>query len=83
MPLNDVETLASSSDDFVSYYSGALQGAFFTHAETLQEFRRILSTGDAIWLLPLPLGSERVRQGRQHRRAGLSLRVACPAAVLQ
>jgi len=35
--------LASSPDDFVSYYSRALQGAFFTHAATLNEFRRISS----------------------------------------
>ena len=41
--LNDVETLASSADDLVSYYSRALQGKFFKHTETLQEFRRILS----------------------------------------
>jgi beta-lactamase class A len=55
-PLNDVETLASSADDFVSYYSRALQGQFFQHQETLNEFRRILSLGDAIWLVPFPLG---------------------------
>ena len=55
-PLNDVETLASSADDFVSYYSRALQGAFFKHDETLNEFRRILAMGDAIWIVPLPLG---------------------------
>jgi beta-lactamase class A len=55
-PLNDVETLASSADDFVSYYSRALQGEFFEHDETLSEFRRILAMGDAIWLVPLPLG---------------------------
>ena len=55
-PLNNVETLASSADDFVSYYSRALQGAFFENPETLTELRRILSLGDAIWLVPLPLG---------------------------
>jgi beta-lactamase class A len=55
-PLNAVETLASSADDFVSYYSRALHGDFFQHKESLNEFRRILSLGDAIWLLPLPLG---------------------------
>jgi beta-lactamase class A len=54
--LNDVETLASSANDFVSYYARALQGEFFQHKQTLNEFRRILSLGDAIWLLPLPLG---------------------------
>jgi beta-lactamase class A len=56
LPLNEVETLASSANDFVSYYSRALHGDFFQHKETLNEFRRILSLGDAIWLLPLPLG---------------------------
>jgi beta-lactamase class A len=55
-PMNKVETLASSADDFISYYSRALHGDFFQHNETLNEFRRILSLGDAIWLLPLPLG---------------------------
>lgn len=55
-PLNSVSTLASSADDFVSYYERALQGAFFKNKETLNEFRRILAMGDAIWLLPVPLG---------------------------
>jgi len=54
--LNDVQTLASSADDFVSYYSRALQGAFFRHAETLNEFRRVLTLCDFIYLVPLPRG---------------------------
>jgi beta-lactamase class A len=54
--LNNVETLASSADDFVSYYSRALQGEFFKHTETLDEFRRILTLCDFIYLVPLPLG---------------------------
>jgi len=54
--LNDVETLASSADDFVSYYSRALQGEFFKHKETLHEFRRILTLCDFIYLVPVPLG---------------------------
>jgi beta-lactamase class A len=54
--LNNVETLASSADDFVSYYSRALQGKFFQHGETLSEFRRILTLCDFIYLVPLPLG---------------------------
>jgi len=54
--LNNVETFASSADDFVSYYSRALHGAFFTHRETLNEFRRILTLCDFIYLVPLPLG---------------------------
>lgn len=55
-PLNNTQTLASSANDMVSYYSRALQGGFFRNKETLNEFRRILSLGDAIWLVPLPLG---------------------------
>jgi beta-lactamase class A len=55
-PLNNVETLASSADDMVSYYSRCLQGAFFKHPETLNQFREILAMGDVIWLLPMPLG---------------------------
>ena len=54
--LNDVQTLASSADDFVRYYAHALQGSFFHHHETLQEFRRILTLCDFIYLIPLPLG---------------------------
>jgi beta-lactamase class A len=54
--LNEVETFASSADDFVSYYSRALQGEFFQHAATLNEFRRILTLCDFIYLVPLPLG---------------------------
>jgi beta-lactamase class A len=54
--LNDVETLASTAEDFVTYYSQALQGNFFQHGETLQEFRRILTLCDFIYLIPVPLG---------------------------
>ena len=54
--LNDVETFASSAGDLVTYYSRALQGAFFTHPDTLHEFRRILTLCDFIYLVPLPLG---------------------------
>lgn len=54
--LNDVETLASTAEDFVTYYSQALQGRFFRHRETLQEFRRILTLCDFIYLIPVPLG---------------------------
>lgn len=54
--LNDVQTLASSADDLVSYYAHALQGESFQHRETLQEFRRILTLCDFIYLVSLPLG---------------------------
>lgn len=54
--LNDVETLASSAHDLVHYYAHALQGDYFKYAETLQEYRRILTLCDFIYLIPLPLG---------------------------
>ncbi len=54
--LNDVETLASSASDLVSFFSRALEGRFFTHPQTLQEFRRILSLGDINYLVRFPLG---------------------------
>jgi len=62
-PLNDVTTLACSADDLVSYYSRALQGEFFKHDATLNVFREILSIGDAIWLLPVPLGASAFSKG--------------------
>ena len=54
--LNDVQTLAGSANDFVRFYANALQGSFFDHPETLQEYRRILTLCDFIYLIPLPLG---------------------------
>jgi len=54
--LNRIQTLASAANDFVSYYSRALRGKFFAHKETLNEFRRILTLCDFIYLVPLPLG---------------------------
>ena len=62
-PLNPVQTLASSADDLVSYYSGALLGKFFQHQETLNQFLEILSIGDAIWLIPVPLGVSAFAKG--------------------
>ena len=55
-PLNKTITLASSMEDLVSYYSQALIGDFFQHSETLQEYRRILTLGDAV-LRIVPLGA--------------------------
>jgi beta-lactamase class A len=54
--LNDVETLASSPADLVSFFSRALEGKFFSHRQTLEEFRRILSIGDINYLVRFPLG---------------------------
>jgi beta-lactamase class A len=56
-PLNDVETLASSANDLVSFFARALQGRFFRNRQTLQQFRRILSLGDITYLVPFPLGA--------------------------
>ncbi len=57
MPLSiRCATMASSADDFVSYYSRALQGEFFKNPQTLNQYRQIWSMGDAIWKMPLPLG---------------------------
>lgn len=62
-PLNDVQTMASSADDLVAYYSQSLQGAFFTYPATLSQFREILAMGGAIWLVPLPLGVSAFAKG--------------------
>jgi beta-lactamase class A len=62
-PLNTTQTLASSADDLVSWYSRALQGQFFKGGAALQEYRAILSIGDIIWLLPLPLGVSAFAKG--------------------
>jgi beta-lactamase class A len=80
-PLNKVETLAASADDFVSYYSRALHGDFFQNKETLNEFRRILSIGDAIWLLPLPLGVSAFVKGGSIDVKGFHA-VCAPGAML-
>jgi beta-lactamase class A len=80
-PLNKIETMASSADDFVSYYSRALQGEFFKNKETLNEFRRILAMGDAIWLLPMPLGVSSFCKGGSIDVAGFHA-VCVPGGML-
>lgn len=55
--LNDVETLASSANDLVSFFARALPGTFFKNQQTLQQFRRILSLGDITYMVPFPLGA--------------------------
>jgi beta-lactamase class A len=79
--MNKEQTLASSADDFVSYYSRALHGNFFKNKETLNEFRRILSLGDAIWLLPLPLGVSAFVKGGSIDVAGFHS-VCAPGGML-
>jgi beta-lactamase class A len=52
--LNTVQTMASTANDFVSFYSRALQGEFFAKEETLTTFRSILAlAGDIPDLMPL------------------------------
>ena len=80
-PLNKAQTLASSADDFISYYSRALQGEFFKNEQTLHEFRRILAMGDAIWLVPLPLGVSAFCKGGSIDVAGFHA-VCAPGAML-
>ena len=80
--LNDVETLASCPDDFVSYYSRALRGAFFKHRETLNEFRRILTLCDFIYLVPLATRCQCLCQERQRGCAGLPCSLDCWWTVL-
>ncbi len=63
VPLNNVTTMASTAHDLVSYYSRSLQGEFFKNAATLNQFREILAMGDAIWLVPLPLGVSAFAKG--------------------
>jgi beta-lactamase class A len=53
--VNAVQTMASTPNDFVSFYSRALQGEFFAHEGTLRPFRAILAQADAI-ALTMPLG---------------------------
>ena len=53
--INDQITMVSTPDDFVSFYSRALQGEFFRYPETLAQFRAILSLADAI-AQSIPLG---------------------------
>jgi beta-lactamase class A len=55
-PLNNVETLAATADDLVTFYRNSLHGAYFKNPATLQVFRETLAMGDAIWLMPFPLG---------------------------
>jgi beta-lactamase class A len=60
--VNDVQTMAVSPHDFVSYYSRALQGQFFQRDETLQTFRSVLALADAI-PLTMPLGVNAFMKG--------------------
>lgn len=54
--------MAVSADDFVSFYSRALQGKCFERPETLTTFRSILALADAI-PLTMPLGVNAFMKG--------------------
>lgn len=68
--LNQTETMASSCADLVSFYSRSLQGEFFVNPETLDEYRIILSIGDIIGLLPMPLGVSAFAKGGEINQPG-------------
>jgi beta-lactamase class A len=53
--LNDVTTMAVSPRDFVSFYSRALQGEFFTHPQLVPALRGVLALSNAI-PRAMPLG---------------------------
>lgn len=61
-PLNNVETLASSADDLVSFYARSIQGEFFRNPETLQQYRNVLRLGDVITFI-MPLGATAFAKG--------------------
>jgi len=60
--INTTQTMTSTPDDFVSFYSRALQGDFFHHPETLAIFRAILRIADAIPQV-VPLGVSAFMKG--------------------
>ena len=60
--INNVQTMAVSPHDFVSFYSRALQGRFFQRSDTLETFRSILALADAI-PLTMPLGVNAFMKG--------------------
>jgi beta-lactamase class A len=54
--LNNVQTLASTANDFISLYSQTLPDGFFQTIETLNEYRRILALADGVFEA-VPLGT--------------------------
>jgi beta-lactamase class A len=61
-PLNPEQSLASSAEDLVAFYAASVQGGFFQHAATLQQYRNVLSLGDVIHRV-LPLGGSAFAKG--------------------
>lgn len=60
--INDAITMASTPDDFVSFYARALQGEFFRYPFTLQTFRAVLALADVIPQV-MPLGVNAFMKG--------------------
>jgi beta-lactamase class A len=60
--INDTITMASTPDDFVSFYARALQGDFFRQPFTLQTFRATLALADVIPQV-MPLGVNAFMKG--------------------
>lgn len=60
--INDVQTMAASPDDFVSFYARALQGEFFQSSDTLSLFRSILALSESIPRV-MPLGVNAFMKG--------------------
>jgi beta-lactamase class A len=60
--INNVQTMAVSPHDFVSFFSRALHGAFFAKPESLQTFRSVLALADAI-PRAMPLGVNAFMKG--------------------
>ncbi|WP_431270886.1 serine hydrolase [Dankookia sp. P2] len=78
-PLNEVQTLASSADDLVSFYARSVQGEFFGQPETLTQYRNVLALGDVI-RLAFPLGGSVFAKGGSIDVAGFHA-LCVPAAV--
>jgi hypothetical protein len=54
---------------------------FFKHRETLDEFREVLAMGDAIWLVPVPLGMSASVKGGSIDKPGFHA-VCVPGGML-
>ena len=80
-PLNNVETLASSARRFRDLLFARVCRVNSSNKETLNEFRRIVSMGDAIWLVPVPLGVSAFVKGGSIHVEGFHA-VCVPGAML-
>ena len=71
-PMNRVESLAASADDFVSYYSARLAGAILPQQRDPQRVQTDLIDRRRHLAGATSSRGERVRQRREHRRRRLS-----------